>query len=64
MDAWFQVGARVRLVADGEAMPKGSEGVVIGYYAREPAACAVSFDGDVHVVALAALVPAEAPDAV
>ena len=55
MGEWFRVGERVRLVADGEAVPKGSEGVVIGYYAREPAECAVSFEGVVHVVPLEAL---------
>ncbi len=41
----FAIRQRVRLVVDVLPIPVGSEGIVIGYYNREPRTCVVSFDG-------------------
>lgn len=41
----FEVGERVRLIDDFQGIPKGTEGVVFGFYGNEPRQCAVAFDG-------------------
>lgn len=41
----FPVGTRVRLVQAVGAFASGSEGVVTGYYRRDPPAYAISIEG-------------------
>jgi hypothetical protein len=41
----------VRLASDLLPIARGSVGIVIGFYAREPITCLVSFDGAAYEVA-------------
>ena len=45
MEIPFKPRQRVRLVREVPPVGAGSEGVVIGYYNREPPTCVVAFDG-------------------
>lgn len=45
MEPRFEVGQLVRLVVDRPPVAAGSEGRILGYYAREAVAYLVSFDG-------------------
>jgi hypothetical protein len=55
----FHVGARVRLIHDFQGIPKGTEGVIRGFYRSDPPRYAVDFDGPSRQVPPEHLEPAE-----
>ena len=46
----YRVGTRIRLTCDVGGAKAGSEGIVIGYYRKEPPAYCVTIDGRPTVV--------------
>jgi hypothetical protein len=63
MEMPFRVEDRVRLLAHGLPVPAGSEGVVAGFYVRDPVVCVVLFDGKaVEVEAQQLVALAEPPE--
>ena len=46
----FGIGDRVRLTEHFQGIPKGTEGVVFGFYRDEPPRYAVGFDGPARQV--------------
>jgi hypothetical protein len=42
-ELFFQVGERVRLINEFQGVPKGTEGVIYGFYRNDPPRYAVVF---------------------